>query len=80
MVLKAQTVQIRHVEQLVGLYSSALYAITHANLFHRYLDIDKNKALKKSNMNYNANMDISKKVNQRFFGGLQILILKMTSL
>ncbi|CAC5421260.1 unnamed protein product [Mytilus coruscus] len=47
-VLKAQNILIRHVAQLVGLYSSARYAVTHAHLFHRYLDIDKTRALIKS--------------------------------
>ncbi|CAC5387780.1 unnamed protein product [Mytilus coruscus] len=58
-VLKPQNILIRHVAQLVGLYSSALYAVMHAHLFHRYLDIDKTRALIKSNKNYNANMIIS---------------------
>ncbi|CAC5387732.1 unnamed protein product [Mytilus coruscus] len=58
-VLKPQNILIRHVAQLVGLYSSARYAVTHAHLFHRYLDIDKTRALIKSNKNYNANMIIS---------------------
>ncbi|CAC5410794.1 unnamed protein product [Mytilus coruscus] len=58
-VLKPQNILIRHVAQLVSLYSSARYAVTHAHLFHRYLDIDKTRALIKSNKNYNANMIIS---------------------
>lgn len=58
-VLRNKKVQIRHVAQLVGLFSSAQYAITHAHLFHRYLDIDKTKALKKSNKDYNAFLHIS---------------------
>lgn len=58
-VLKASKIQIRYVAQLVGLYSSARYAIKYAHLFHRYLDLDKTKALQISNKNYNAFMTIS---------------------
>lgn len=58
-VLKSQKILIRHVAQLVGLYSSAQYAVTHAHLFHSYLDIDKSHAHIKSNKNFNANMIIS---------------------
>lgn len=58
-VLKSKKILIRHEAQLVGLYSSARYAVTHAHLFHRYLDIDKTRALIQSYKNYNANMIIS---------------------
>lgn len=59
--LKNETVTIRELAQLIGLYSSAHYAVKCAHLFHRYLDIDKIEALKLSKQNFNANVTISSK-------------------
>ena len=61
MVLKNEKVLIRDVAKLIGLFSSARYAITNAHLFHRYLDIEKTQALVESNGNYNSYMCISDK-------------------
>ncbi|XP_052058703.1 uncharacterized protein LOC127698962 isoform X1 [Mytilus californianus] len=58
-VFERKITQIRTVAQLIGLYSSSYHAITLAHLQHRYLDIDKTKALQKSFKNFNAHMSLS---------------------
>ena len=58
-ILKQEKVQIRCLAQLIGLYSSAHYAIIWAHLFHRYLDIDRTLALCRENNNFNHYTNLS---------------------
>lgn len=47
-------IRIRNLAKLIGLYSSASLAILYAHLHHRYLDIDKIRALSISGHNFDA--------------------------
>ena len=50
LVLKRDIISIRELPKLFGLYSSTHYAVLYDHLYHRYLDIDKTKALSASEM------------------------------
>ena len=64
-------VKIRDVSSLIGLFSSASCAVLLAPLFHRFLDIDKNIALKKNNDNYDGIMTLSKNAKQEILWWLK---------
>ena len=57
--LKQKNIKIRNLASLIGVFCSSACAILLAPLFHRYLDIDKIKALRDHNDDFDAYTNIS---------------------
>ena len=58
-ILKHDKVCIRDLAKLIGVYSSTHHAVLYAHLFHRYLDIDRTRALFESDNNFNFFTNLS---------------------
>lgn len=57
--LKKSIISIRLVAQVIGPLASSLPAVQYGPLYYRSLEIDKNTALRQSNGNYEATMNLS---------------------